>query len=284
MMRIGKFAKLGGVSIKALRFYDQQRILRPAFVDGRNGYRYYELDQLETLAAITNLRAAGFSITEIGPLLDTGASASMHHDAIIERKNALETERAAIDKKLLIVEALARAVEVTGGPNSSVFKLTSIKAELVYSRRTKVSGLGPPVTELFETSEAKVSRETARGDRPPFLIFHDSPDQQSDIDLEICIPLTHDPGPSCAAVRSLSHEFACSAIYAGGYDFTSKLYGDMHAWITESGLVPNGPLREVYHCFGADEYDYRLPVHMTVSSPDAYITELQLPIDLYTKK
>lgn len=39
--KIGEFSKLGKVSVKTLRHYDEEGILKPGFVDGFNRYRYY---------------------------------------------------------------------------------------------------------------------------------------------------------------------------------------------------------------------------------------------------
>ena len=42
MYSIGEFSKIGSVSTKTLRYYDEIGLLRPAYVDEENRYRYYE--------------------------------------------------------------------------------------------------------------------------------------------------------------------------------------------------------------------------------------------------
>lgn len=46
MFSIGEFARLGGVSVRTLRHYDEIGLLRPATVDQDTGYRGYTADQL----------------------------------------------------------------------------------------------------------------------------------------------------------------------------------------------------------------------------------------------
>ena len=46
MFSIGEFARLGGVSVRTLRHYDEIGLLRPAMVDQDTGYRGYAADQL----------------------------------------------------------------------------------------------------------------------------------------------------------------------------------------------------------------------------------------------
>ena len=48
MFNIGEFARLGGVSVRALRHYDEIGLLRPAKVDPLTGYRGYSAAQLGT--------------------------------------------------------------------------------------------------------------------------------------------------------------------------------------------------------------------------------------------
>ena len=41
MFKIGDFSKLSQVSVNALRFYDEIRLLKPTYVGSLTGYRYY---------------------------------------------------------------------------------------------------------------------------------------------------------------------------------------------------------------------------------------------------
>ncbi len=63
--RIGEFARLGGVSIKTLRFYDRIGLLEPAAVDPRTHYRLYKPRQLQELATILALKDLGASLHDI---------------------------------------------------------------------------------------------------------------------------------------------------------------------------------------------------------------------------
>ncbi len=52
LLSIGNLAKLSGVSIKSLRYYDRLGILKPAYTDRDSGYRYYTFSQLYIVEAI----------------------------------------------------------------------------------------------------------------------------------------------------------------------------------------------------------------------------------------
>jgi len=48
LLSIGRFARLSGLSVGALRHYDETGLLAPAEVDRFTGYRRYRRDQLAT--------------------------------------------------------------------------------------------------------------------------------------------------------------------------------------------------------------------------------------------
>ncbi|HYX11474.1 MAG TPA: MerR family transcriptional regulator, partial [Candidatus Acidoferrum sp.] len=56
LLSIGRFARLSGLSIGALRHYDEVDVLRPAAVDPETGYRRYRRDQLAVARTIARLR------------------------------------------------------------------------------------------------------------------------------------------------------------------------------------------------------------------------------------
>ncbi len=68
-MSIGKFARVTGLSIGALRHYAERGLLRPALVDDTTGYRYYGVDQVETAQLIATLRDLDVPIVAIASVV-----------------------------------------------------------------------------------------------------------------------------------------------------------------------------------------------------------------------
>ena len=66
----GQFSALTWLSPKALRLYQAQGLLEPAWIDPRSGYRYYSPAQISGAARIGLLRRAGISLGEIASYLD----------------------------------------------------------------------------------------------------------------------------------------------------------------------------------------------------------------------
>lgn len=65
---INALAKLSGVTVRTLRFYDEIGLLRPAYI-ADNGYRYYQKKQLLLLQQILFFRELGFELKDIQKVL-----------------------------------------------------------------------------------------------------------------------------------------------------------------------------------------------------------------------
>jgi MerR family transcriptional regulator, thiopeptide resistance regulator len=97
-------AKLSGVTVRTLHFYDEVGLLKPAYY-GANGYRFYEEKQLLTLQQILFFRELGFELKQIQRLLRRSdfdqAAALKSHRKVLE-KNLGRTQEliATIDKTL----------------------------------------------------------------------------------------------------------------------------------------------------------------------------------------
>lgn len=74
MLNIGEFARLGQVSPRMLRHYDELGLLKPDRVDPASNYRFYTARQLGRLHRIVALRDLGFTLDQIRPMLDDDPS------------------------------------------------------------------------------------------------------------------------------------------------------------------------------------------------------------------
>lgn len=74
MLRIGEFAALTGLSVKALRHYDETGVLVPAEIDGRSAYRRYAKRQVRSGLVIRALRDAGVPLPAVSAAIASGGS------------------------------------------------------------------------------------------------------------------------------------------------------------------------------------------------------------------
>ena len=86
LLRIGEIAAFFNVSVKAMRVYEKMGVLVPAKIDKSTGYRYYAADQVKRLDALIELRALGFSLSEIKGLLERGPDKDTYMEALAHKK------------------------------------------------------------------------------------------------------------------------------------------------------------------------------------------------------
>lgn len=86
----GQMAKLNGVGVKTLRLYQERGILEPAYLDKKTGYRYYTMEQCQTLELIQQLKSIGFTLGEIADVMRGGPDAERLRDRVREHVRKLE--------------------------------------------------------------------------------------------------------------------------------------------------------------------------------------------------
>ena len=99
----GQFAIIGKVGRKALRIYHEEGLLVPAFINGENGYHYYDESQLAVLEKIKRLRKIGLSLYEIKLVLKGKAT----------EKELVESKIREMDSRLQEARELANEKEAT---------------------------------------------------------------------------------------------------------------------------------------------------------------------------
>lgn len=70
-MQIKEFAKLTGVTVRTLHYYDEIGLLKPSSVDEQNGYRFYDENCLEQMQEILFYRELDFPLKEIRTILSS---------------------------------------------------------------------------------------------------------------------------------------------------------------------------------------------------------------------
>lgn len=111
MLSIGEFARLAGVSVRMLRHYDRLGLLHPQRVDPASGYRSYGASQLDRANRLIALKDLGFTLDQVGRLLDDGLSSASVAALLRERQGELSVQIATDRQRLREVEARLRSIE-----------------------------------------------------------------------------------------------------------------------------------------------------------------------------
>ena len=113
LLRIQEVAAETGLTTRAIRYYEEVGLLEPAARSG-GAYRLYDTSDLERLRHIKELRdEAGFSLAQIGQLLEDEAARERNRERFRatqdpgERRAILEDARARVERQIEILEAKA---------------------------------------------------------------------------------------------------------------------------------------------------------------------------------
>jgi DNA-binding transcriptional MerR regulator len=121
LMTIGRFARLTGLTVKALRHYDELGLLRPAAVDPETGYRSYSSAQIGRAEAIRLLRRLELPLDDVATLVATDDPAAVRRVLLdhkrrtairsAELNRVLQGLQPLIDGKEPVMEAHADALD-----------------------------------------------------------------------------------------------------------------------------------------------------------------------------
>ena len=106
----GEIAKLCGVSVRTVQYYDSRGILIPSTLS-EGGRRLYSEDDLKRMRIICFLREAGISINNIGELFADENPQNIVSVLLEQQERMLRDELADVQKKLGMVEYIGREMK-----------------------------------------------------------------------------------------------------------------------------------------------------------------------------
>ena len=115
--KIHEFAKLAGVTVKALHHYDRLGLLQPGRTEA--GYRVYCERDLETLEQIVALKFLGIPLKQIGVVLKRAAQLP---DALRLQRRALEDKHALLGRAIRAIQAAEESLESGKPADAAILK------------------------------------------------------------------------------------------------------------------------------------------------------------------
>ena len=119
-MQINEFAKLTGVSVRTLHYYDEIGLLTPAEVDEWTGYRFYDENSLEKMQQIMFYRELDFSLKSIIEILS-----SPDYDkqkALDEQKRLLILKKERLEKLISAIDSAKKGQNIMNAFDNTEFE------------------------------------------------------------------------------------------------------------------------------------------------------------------
>ena len=269
LFKIGEFSRLVRVSPRMLRHYEKCGILHPTEIDECTGYRQYSAGQIPLVQNIVKLKDLGFSIDEIKdvlPRIDDFA----YMNRILRAKadsvqSVIEIEQAKLERLFSMSNTMRKE------RNIMVFEIEVKKVPAI--KVISLRGIIPQYNQegiLWEKLGRYVSEKQIQCHSDGYSTFFDEEYKESDIDVEIAIPVDTIGTSEGDFVFKVYEEIPLAATirftgpFEGGYDAASE---KLAKWMEDNGYSFAGHLRG-----------------HTIVSPDEepnsekWETELQAPI------
>lgn len=276
MFKIGDFSKISRVSVKTLHHYDEIGLLKPLHVDPATGYRFYSTDQLMRLSRILALKELGFSLEQIGQLLDGELDLQELRGMFKLRQAELRQDAESIRTRLANLEIRLNQLEGKGYMSYAVV-LKRVAPMMIISAREVV-----PSADMMRERCMALTDEVCQALAPmnvqtdglSLALYHDNTTRGIDVEMALQATTTHKPA---ALGRVKVHqlpavETMASVLYRGSYnafDAVGQVYATLGKWIEQNGYKIIGPSREIY---------VQVPLPNAEGKPEG-VMEIQFPVE-----
>lgn len=263
LYKIGVFAAMNHVTIKALRHYDEQGLLKPAKVDDTNGYRYYAASQIADLHQILSLKNMGFSLEDIRAIQKGRPE-----------KELLQAKKQEILKEIAVLTAkLAQVEGYLGEENldlASPVLIKSIPEVIVATMQTRIDSYDR-LFELMPKMGAEMERLDCVCAEPDYCFTHylEAGYKEEDILIETCEAVTEKKTDTEIVKFKVFPEVeqAACIFHKGSYGMLSRSYAALLKFIEENGYEICGNIRESY-----------IDGVWNKESEEEWLTEIQIPV------
>lgn len=261
-LTIGHFAKITGLSARALRIYDREGLLHPAYTDPDTGYRYYTLAQAQLAERVRLLRSVDVPLNDIRNAIQRADSSVLpqvlvQHQVRIEEKLACYQEALRVLSNFAERDISAYQVNLKEVPAARVisrqeaFSLATIEHVrgrafgMLYGQleQLAVEPAGPGFSADIEGTAASIEYHEASELNPDA--------ECGQINLCVPVPASFDALPTRAwpagRVAFVSH--------TGPYEPLHLVYKRILTCVADMGLSPQGVTREIYHVGPSDTQD-----------------------------
>ncbi len=268
MLKIGDFSKLARVTVKALRYYDELGLLKPAKVDQFTCYRYYSASQLPHLYRLIAMKDMGLSLEEISRLQQENVSIAHILDLLHTKQSDLKQKLDAEAERLRRVEEWLIQIEKEGKMPDYEIVLNKTSPQNVVAIREILPNYSA-TGKLFQKIAPYIFRSGSQITGPPMSIIYDEGFKEKDVDVEVAFPIAKDvPSKGEFKCKELPGcDQMATTIHKGKYETVGGAYSALGKWIEANGYQIIGPCREIY---------FTDPSSGT--PPSEYVTEIQLPV------
>ena len=234
-------AAMNHVTVKTLRFYEEQGLLMPALIHPETGYRYYALSQMAVLHQITALKLAGFTLEEIARI-HSGAD---EEGVLLKKKGELLARIADLTRKIAVVDGYLSKKKARLSAPVLVKTIPETTVAFMRIRLESYDGLFDRMPEMGALME-KAGCICALPEYC-FTAYLEPGPKDGDILVEICESVVAAKKETGGLhFKTLPAIQAACVFHKGSYRTFSESYEAVLRYIEENGYEIAGEIRESY--------------------------------------
>jgi len=265
MYKISDFSKITNLTVKALRYYDEEQILTPSVRNGETGYRYYSEEDYQKAQLIALLRSLEFSISEIRDVLSNCAGPDDLPCYLEEKKRMIEDR---IRKEKELIKRLNLYIKPKERKEISMnYQIEQKELAPVLVASIRYKGKYSDVDKYIGTLYKAVKGDAAGA---PIQCYYDAEHKEDGADLELCLPIKKKISHPDVMVKTLPAVKAICTTHKGSYQKLNRAYKALLDYANQHGLNIVTPSREVY---------IKGPGMVFRGNEDNYITEIIIPYE-----
>lgn len=264
MYKISDFSKITSLTIKALRYYDEEGIIIPSYRNNENSYRYYDESDFQKAQLIVMLRAMDFSITEIKEVLSNCDTPDDLSYFLEEKKNMIESSISKEKELISKITFYIKSMNMEDIGMSYKIEIKEIPPVTVASIRYKgkYSDVGKYIGKIY-----KAVKNNGAGE--PFSCYYDG-EFREEADIELCVPTTKLIDDSSISAKNLPAIKALCVTHLGSYEKINLAYKALLDYANEHNISCLTPSREIY---------IKGPGMVFKGNENKYITEIIIPYE-----
>ncbi|MEE0421154.1 MAG: MerR family transcriptional regulator [Lachnospiraceae bacterium] len=270
MLSIGEFSNICKVSTKTLRYYAEIGLLLPNEINPENGYRYYSIEQLETMLMINRLKSYHFSLEEIKAIL---CSEEIREEKLFRELTQKKKELAdQIVQAQTTLSQLKEDLSVLSQGKSLLSYMDDIDVQLVEVPMMRILSIRKMIQEYafaeeypqcFDRLFKRIRDHRLTVLAPPMVLFHSEEYTPPGLDTEFAVPVKE----FVTGTRDFSPGLCLKTVLYGSYSQLPSVYAKQREWAEKEGYVGTNALYEVY-----------VTDPSQVSDESAFVTEIYFPV------
>jgi len=269
MYSIGEFSKIGSVSTKTLRYYDEIGLLHPAYVDEDNHYRYYSEEQVDDILYIGELKCFDLRLEQIKAVLESKENSLLEH-FLTERIHQLNDQMQTNQRLCWSIQKKVHEIQLGG-------LFMEMKAELFVEEKEfvpvwvmsktvtiEINQISSVIGSVFE----EIFKQNLQPAGPVMTFYLDEEFQPEHANVEVCIPvLSSSNAKEVPGMKMLNPGLCATCTYVGAYHKLGKAYAAVLKWIEEH-----------QYKIASSPFDVYISDPKDIKNPGELITQVWFPI------